>query len=113
LWHLEGAMSQFVNPKDFDDFGIFDILNDVDKEIAKREDEAIFTAFEKYGYSKDYLVSHANEFCTEYWPSCGSKTFYHYDEKLFTIYEITDFNRSSMYSFMYQLDFYVVYHKKI
>lgn len=94
------------------DFGSFDILSDVVEEIAKRGDQAIFTAFEKYGYSKDYLISHANEFRVVCWLSNDSKTFYHCDEKLFTVYKITDFNHSSMYSFSYQLDFYVVYHKK-
>lgn len=98
---------------DYDDFGSFDILSNVVEEIAKRGDQAISTAFKKYGYSKDYLVSHADEFLVECWPSCGSKTFYHGDEKLFTISEITDFNHSNMYSFSYQLDFYVTYHKKI
>ena len=83
------------------------------EEIAKRGDKAIFTAFEKYGYSKDYLISHANEFRVEHRLSIDVKTFYHCDEKLFTIYKITDFTNSSMYSFSYQLDFYVVYHKKI
>jgi hypothetical protein len=106
-------MSQVANPKDFDDFGSFDILHGVVEEIAKRGDEAIFTAFEKCGYSKDYLISHANEFRIERWPSIDSKTFYHGDEKLFTIYKITDFTHDSMYSFSYQLDFYVIYHKNI
>ena len=98
---------------DFDDFSSFEILQDVVEEVAKRGDQAIFTAFEKCGYSKDYLISHANEFHVECWLSHDSKTFYHCDEKLFTIYKVTDFTHSSMYSFSYQLDFYVVYHKKI
>lgn len=86
-------------------------FDDIIKEIVDYRMQLLFEAFEHVGFSKDYILSHANEFHSQKFLSTDSYIFYHYNERLFDICIFSGFDSKDMYSFMYGINGWITYYK--
>ena len=53
------------------------------EKITKNKDKLIFEAFERFGFDKEYLIEHRDEFTIEVYPQSNREYFYHKGELLF------------------------------
>ena len=63
-----------------------DIFQKIAREIRDKYEENLEKAFASCGFTKDYIVAHPGEFMVESMSHGDTKTYYHNDDKLFTIY---------------------------